>query len=563
MMCIFLASGILVSILDRIFTLSGYRSYDLVDKSTSYGISDFANSQQVGIGSWLRQREASRNITVQKRHETKQLRKINIPFDGYKNNEQQNLTMESTMEIFKRDWCRMQRARLEWREVIGPCLNSTVWEEPNSLGINQISDPDKSFISHWDIRQAGEFSRFVIQTVTASNDMKTVGGDSWRIHLHGASSLAPTVFDNGDGTYDVLFLIIEYGDYEAKIFLDYSLCHGFKDPPSYWFKKGNPQGKNQPDGILKGDRPFFIAPFRGGEKVKFRVPPSDNNQRHIIALMNEVSSKSTNLQQYTCDSSCGTMLWDGFGRWLNGQWKPYVKESIQKDRRNREGTFFSFGDSVSNAFFSSLSSGPYNGLCKVAFTACRPVYHWVYDMHGYWGDGVKSPREPLPNEQDYDHDRVISDVKKTLYNPVMDENSVLLLNMGIHFAAAVNFTNYKRVIDQLITLVKYDRSHRKLSNDSSTNNFNGRFIWKTSTALNRERFPNPHKDVRRFLTFPRVQLYNAYATSAMCRAGIDVIDVYPISDSYPAGTVSQTDPVHYADRVFRDVEALLYKMFSP
>ena len=152
---------------------------------------------------------------------------------------------------------------------------------------------------------------------------------------------------------------------------------------------------------------------------------------------------------------------------------------------------------------------------------------------------------------------------QTLYNPVMDEKSVLLLNMGIHFAAAVNFTNYRRVIDQLIILVKNDKSHPKFSNDISTNTFKGRFIWKTSTALNRERFPNPHKDVRRFLTFPRVQLYNAYATSAMCRAGIDVIDVYPISDSYPAGTMSQSDPVHYADHAFRDVEALLQKMFSP
>lgn len=43
---------------------------------------------------------------------------------------------------------------------------------------------------------------------------------------------------------------------------------------------GNPQGKNQPDGILKGDRPFLIAPFTGGEKVTFRVPHSDNTQWH-------------------------------------------------------------------------------------------------------------------------------------------------------------------------------------------------------------------------------------------------------------------------------------------
>lgn len=145
----------------------------------------------------------------------------------------------------------------------------------------------------------------------------------------------------------------------------------------------------------------------------------------------------------------------------------------------------------------------------------------------------------------------------------MTEKSVLLMNMGIHFAAAVNFTNYRRLIDDLIRLVTEGKGQPKLHNESTTNIFKGRFIWKTSTALNRERFPNPNKDVRRFLTFQRVLLYNAYATSAMCRAGIDVIDVYPISDSYPAGTISLTDPVHYGGHVFRDVEALLYKVFSP
>lgn len=33
-------------------------------------------------------------------------------------------------------------------------------------------------------------------------------------------------------------------------------------------------------------------------------------------------------------------------------------------------------------------------------------------MTGYWGDGITLPREPLPDGVDYDHDRVISDVKK-------------------------------------------------------------------------------------------------------------------------------------------------------
>lgn len=239
MMCIFLACGIFVLIFNRIFTLSGFRSYDLVHKSTSYERNDLASPQRVGIASWIRKRGVNRNFTVHKRHETKQPRKTNIPSDENKNNKLQNLTTESTLDIFRRDWCRMQRARLEWKEVLGPCLDSTVWEEPGNVGINQIPDPDKSFILHWDIKQAGEFSRLVIQSVATGNDVKTVGGDSWRIHLRGASSLAPTVLDNGDGTYEVLFLIIEDGDYEAKIFLDYSLCHGFKDPPPFWFMKGN------------------------------------------------------------------------------------------------------------------------------------------------------------------------------------------------------------------------------------------------------------------------------------------------------------------------------------
>ena len=150
---------------------------------------------------------------------------------------------------------------------------------------------------------------------------------------------------------------------------------------------------------------------------------------------------------------------------------------------------------------------------------------------------------------------------QTLFNPEITEKSVLMMNMGIHFAAAVNFTNYQRVIEQLIRLLKDDGENKPAKYIS--NSFKGRFLWKTSTAIHRERFPNPHKDVRRFMTFSRVKLFNAYALSAMCRAGIDVIDVHPISEAYPAGTVSQTDPVHYANNVFRDVEGLLFKMFSP
>ena len=40
----------------------------------------------------------------------------------------------------------------------------------------------------------------------------------------------------------------------------------------------------------------------------------------------------------------------------------------------------------------------------------------------------------------------------------------------------------------------------------------------------------------------RLELFHKYAVSAMCKAGIPVLDVYPMTFSYPNGT---RDHVHY------------------
>ena len=48
-----------------------------------------------------------------------------------------------------------------------------------------------------------------------------------------------------------------------------------------------------------------------------------------------------------------------------------------------------------------------------------------------------------------------------------------------------------------------------------------------------------------------MQLYNADATWAMCRAGFQMLDVYPLSASFPNGTDNSHDPfdsVHRKDR---------------
>lgn len=43
---------------------------------------------------------------------------------------------------------------------------------------------------------------------------------------------------------------------------------------------------------------------------------------------------------------------------------------IYKDRCNKEGMFFLFGDLILNVFMSLLMFGLYSGFCKVVFGSC-------------------------------------------------------------------------------------------------------------------------------------------------------------------------------------------------
>jgi hypothetical protein len=79
---------------------------------------------------------------------------------------------------------------------------------------------------------------------------------------------------------------------------------------------------------------------------------------------------------------------------------------------NQQGTLFIFGDSVTNGFYNSFTSGRYKGICNSIFSSCKSVFNWVYNTRGYWGDGVTSPREPLPDGKDYDPKRVLDDVRE-------------------------------------------------------------------------------------------------------------------------------------------------------
>ena len=76
--------------------------------------------------------------------------------------------------------------------------------------------------------------------MTKSGQLKETGGDSWRVHIRqGPASLTPIVVDHNDGTYEVLFLALEPGNYSVQAILDFTLCDGFRDPPEDWYIKGS------------------------------------------------------------------------------------------------------------------------------------------------------------------------------------------------------------------------------------------------------------------------------------------------------------------------------------
>lgn len=135
-------------------------------------------------------------------------------------------------EVFMKDWCRVRHFRTDLASVVRPCQNQLKWT-PRRSGV--LTNASQSFVSSWDLKPAGQFSRFFIQAVSGDGQVKTTGGDWWRILINGIASLRPTVFDLGNGTYEVLFLVVEPGIYSVEITLDYTLCDGFRDPPDNWF----------------------------------------------------------------------------------------------------------------------------------------------------------------------------------------------------------------------------------------------------------------------------------------------------------------------------------------
>ena len=154
----------------------------------------------------------------------------------------------------------------------------------------------------------------------------------------------------------------------------------------------------------------------------------------------------------------------------------------------KSGTLWIYGDSVSMQLFKSVKTRP---LCKSLYKKCNNSYMWIYYAHN------KGLNVALETDLDFRPQKVIETITDVLRTPEMQqEESVLLLNLVLHFVKTVNFTTYQRLIDDLILVLK--ENERSLG--ERVLKYKAKIIWKSSTALCKEKASSSKETDFRFFT---------------------------------------------------------------
>ena len=164
-------------------------------------------------------------------------------------------------------------------------------------------------------------------------------------------------------------------------------------------------------------------------------------------------------------------------------------------------------------------------LCTKLFTGCISSYNWIYPIVNEAVD------KELDDDLDFNPERVIETILAVLRHPLMQqrESSVLLLNLGIHYPIGVNFTTYQKLIGDLINKLKETRVD---SQGNIVPKYKAKIIWKTSSAVHKEKAQELNKTHWRFFT---TQVHEAVA----CRTGV-IFDAFQARGTPWLGVVRQT-----------------------
>lgn len=140
------------------------------------------------------------------------------------------------------------------------------------------------------------------------------------------------------------------------------------------------------------------------------------------------------------------------------------------------GSFFDtlwiYGDSQARRMFAEVRD---TKLCRTIFKACKLSRNWVYTYTGEF---------PPQDDLDFDYRRITNDIKRVLDLPEMSGNSVMVLNLGLHYVQATNFSNYVKLLRGVVEVFK----NRQREGKGSV-----RMIWKTTPEISK------HKDTDELL----------------------------------------------------------------
>lgn len=155
----------------------------------------------------------------------------------------------------------------------------------------------------------------------------------------------------------------------------------------------------------------------------------------------------------------------------------------------RSGVLWIYGDSLAVRFLESVQS---RSLCSRLYLGCRRSYNWIYPVRSE----VVSKRED--DNLDFQPGKVIKTIQSVLQSPEMQQQeSVLLLNLGLHFPISVNFTTYQRLISDLINTLKETNEN---SQGRRVPKYKAKVIWKSSTAIHKENAEVKNETNWRFFT---------------------------------------------------------------
>lgn len=102
------------------------------------------------------------------------------------------------------------------------------------------------------------------------------------------------------------------------------------------------------------------------------------------------------------------------------------------------------------------------------------------------------------DDKDFDPQQVVDLVRKVLEKPEMNENSAMVLNLGLHYIESTNFTNYCQLLNGVIDLLNERNA------ETGDLKHKARIIWKTTTSMNKEKDTASRlkSDWQRFLNLP-------------------------------------------------------------